>query len=176
MGVESTVVDVTGEQPILLRPGGISIEEIEEKVGRIKIDPAILSSSSKPRSPGMKYRHYAPDGELWLFEGDPLSMVQTIQQEADRLQKEGKRVGILTTEEQEGCYHADVVIACGTRERPETVAKALFHTLHQLNEAKVDFILAETFPEQGIYLSVMNRLKKAANGRIVKPFKENNQT
>lgn len=176
VGVESTVVDVTGEQPILLRPGGISIEEIEEKVGRIKIDPAILSSSSKPRSPGMKYRHYAPDGELWLFEGDPLSMVQTIQQEADRLQKEGKRVGILTTEEQKGCYHADVVIACGTRERPETVAKALFHTLHQLNEAKVDFILAETFPEQGIYLSVMNRLKKAANGRIVKPFKENNQT
>lgn len=168
VGVESTVVDVTGEQPILLRPGGLAKEEIEQVVGPIQIDPAIQNASQKPRSPGMKYRHYAPDGELWLYQGDPMKMVENIQKIADQLRKEGKRVGILTTTEHQEQYVADLVIACGSRAKPETVAKHLFHTFHQFNRAQVDMILAESFPEQGILYSVMNRLKKAANQRIEK--------
>lgn len=168
VGVESTVIDVTGKHPVLLRPGGLSIEEIENKVGFLKVDPALQESTRKPRSPGMKYRHYAPNGEMWLYLGEPIQMIRNIQSQAKQLRKAGKRVGILTTEEHQDKYLADVVIACGSRKRPETVARNLFHTLHQFNEAQVDLILAETFPEQGAFYSVMNRLKKAANGRIVK--------
>lgn len=168
VGMESTVIDVTGESPILLRPGGLSVEAIEHTIGVLKIDPALQRASQQPRSPGMKYRHYAPDGEMWLYHGKPTEMRTTIQQKADQLRKEGKKVGILTTEEYADRYLADLVIACGSRRKPETVARNLFHTLHQFNEAKVDFILAETFPEHGAFFSVMNRLKKAANGQIVR--------
>lgn len=166
VGLESTVIDLSGEQPLLLRPGGLAKEEIERVIGPIQMDPAMLKASEQPRSPGMKYRHYAPDGELWLYQGDPLRMVETIQRKADEWRERGKKVGILTTTEHQQQYLADLVIACGTRKKPETVARNLFQTFHQFNAAQVQLILAESFPEQGLYYSVMNRLKKAATKRF----------
>lgn len=166
VGVESTVVDVTGDYPVILRPGGLPVEAIEEKVGYVVIDPGLQDLSQKPRSPGMKYRHYAPDHDMWLYQGDPSQMVENIQKRADQLKKQGKRVGILTTEENRKKYSADLVLACGWRKKPETVAKNLFHTFHRFNVAQVDLILAESFPERGIFYSVMNRLKKASSSRF----------
>ena len=78
VGVESTVVDVTGSTPLLLRPGGVTLEELRETVGEVRVDPALEGDAHPPRSPGMKYRHYAPEGELWLVEGSGEALVLRI--------------------------------------------------------------------------------------------------
>lgn len=165
VGVESTVIDVTSDRPILLRPGGIPLEAIEQLIGTVEMDPGI-QGSSRPRSPGMKYRHYSPNAEMWLVSGEPSQVFSQIQTLADQAKAKGKKVGVLTTVEQQDQYQADVVIACGSRKEPQTVVRKLYQTLHRFNQEKVDLIYSETFPEEGLFYSVMNRLKKAANGCI----------
>lgn len=167
VGVESTVIDVTSDHPILLRPGGIPLEAIEQLIGPVRIDPGI-QGLAHPRSPGMKYRHYAPNAEMWLVLGEPSKAASRIQGLAHQAKAKGQKVGILTTVEQQDQYQADLVIACGSRKNPETVVRKLYQTLHRFNQENVDLILSETFPEEGLFYSVMNRLKKAANGRIQK--------
>jgi L-threonylcarbamoyladenylate synthase len=159
IGVESTVIDVTGELPILLRPGGITLEALQSVVGEVMIDTGL---TEKPRSPGMKYRHYAPKGELWLVTGtDMVSKIQQISREMIN-----NRVGVLTTEENQGEYEGIITVVCGRRGNPATVAHCLYNALRKFDELGVDLILAETFPMEGLYLSVMNRLTKASDGRI----------
>lgn len=165
VGVESTVVDVTGEIPILLRPGGISLEQLRQVIGEVHVDPGLVHEHTAPRSPGMKYRHYAPRAEMWLVQGEGVQ--QYIQRRTQEAQAAGKRVGILTTREHQDRFHADVVLACGERSDPSSVARNLYHTLRQFDEAQVDLILSETFPESGLTYSVMDRLRKAADGRVV---------
>jgi L-threonylcarbamoyladenylate synthase len=156
VGVESTVVDARGPQPVILRPGGISREAIAECVGV----PVLLAQQSQatPLAPGMKYRHYAPDAKLVLLAPEEI---------AARLKGPLQgRIGVLTTEENENNYpQADTVIACGRRSDLSTVAAGLFAALRRFDEAGVDLIYAETFPEEGIGLAIMNRLRKAAANR-----------
>jgi L-threonylcarbamoyladenylate synthase len=167
VGLESTVVDVSGEVPVLLRPGGITLEQLRETIGHVEVDPGFTTHKQPPRSPGMKYRHYAPKGEMWLIRGELDRVHQVMNRLARQSQTEGKRVGILTTEENEGNVSADIVIACGRRENPASVARKLYHALRMFDERGADLILAETFPEQGLFHSVMNRLLKAANGKTM---------
>ena len=109
IGVESTVVDVSGEIPVLLRPGGITLEQLQETLGEVRVDPGLMDASQTPRSPGMKYRHYAPQGEMWLVKGNPEAVILYIQQQVQEAVKNGKRVGVITTEENQGKYdRADV--------------------------------------------------------------------
>ncbi|GAA5346634.1 L-threonylcarbamoyladenylate synthase [Planifilum fimeticola] len=166
VGLESTVVDVTGSVPLLLRPGGVTLEELRETVGEVRVDPALEGDAHPPRSPGMKYRHYAPKGEMWLVEGSGEALVHRIRELADHARKAGRRVGILTTEENRFRYKADRVVACGRRAEPESVARDLYRALREMDRAGVDYILAETFPAEGLFRSVMNRLYKAAGGRV----------
>jgi L-threonylcarbamoyladenylate synthase len=167
VGVESTVVDISTEVPVLLRPGGITLEQLTEAVGRVEVDPGLRSKDEVPRSPGMKYRHYAPRAEMWLIRGELPQMHEKMMQLAMEYQARGKRVGILTTEEYRPFFSADVVIACGRRKNPASVARNLYHALREFDERGVEVILAETFPEQGLYHSVMNRLLKAASGNLM---------
>lgn len=166
VGVESTVVDVTGPVPLLLRPGGVTLEELRETVGEVRVDPGLEGDEHPPRSPGMKYRHYAPEGEMWLVEGSGEALVQRIRRLAEEARRDGRRVGILTTEENRHRYEADRVVACGRRNEPESVAHHLYRSLREMDRAGVDYILAETFPAEGLFRSVMNRLHKAAGGRV----------
>jgi L-threonylcarbamoyladenylate synthase len=168
IGVESTVVDVSGEIPLLLRPGGITLEQLQETLGEVRVDPGLTDASQTPRSPGMKYRHYAPQGEMWLVKGNPEAVISYIQQQVQEAVKNGKRVGVLTTEENQGKYQqADCVIAVGSRRHPASVARRLYGALRRFDEQKVDVIFAEAFPEQGLFASVMNRMKKAASDNMV---------
>jgi L-threonylcarbamoyladenylate synthase len=162
VGVESTVVDVTGEIPLLLRPGGVTLEQLEAVVGEVLVDAGL---TEQPRSPGMKYRHYAPKGEMWLVTGE--DMVEKIQFISREKVAKGYRVGVLTTSENESMYKGITTIACGSRMNPSSVAHGLYDALRKFDEMAVDFILSETFPEHGLYLSVMNRLNKAAEGKII---------
>ncbi len=167
VGVESTVVDVTGEIPVLLRPGGITVEALSQAVGRVEVDPG-LKQESIPRSPGMKYRHYAPQGEMWLVEGKEENVLARIRELGTAAMRKGRKVGILTTEEHVDEFQADVVVPCGRRSDPDSVARGLYQALRNFDASGVDFILAETFPEKGIFYSVMNRLRKAADGKVIR--------
>nr|WP_224749624.1 L-threonylcarbamoyladenylate synthase [Polycladospora coralii] len=163
IGVESTVIDMTGEVPVLLRPGGITLAQLEGVVGKVETDPGLINDSQTPRSPGMKYRHYAPSGEMTIVSGNG----EFLQDLVDQARAEGKKTGILTTSENVDKYRADVIIPCGDRKEPVTVAKHLYASLRQFDDRGVEVIFAESFPETGVFHSVMNRLRKAANGKIV---------
>ncbi|WP_425451975.1 L-threonylcarbamoyladenylate synthase [Bacillus taeanensis] len=161
VGVESTVVDCTTDIVTILRPGGVTKEELEAVVGDVAIDPALLSSGQAPKSPGMKYTHYAPKAPLTLVSGSQ-EMLQKLVNDDRKL---GKKVGVLTTEENKHAYDADIVIACGTRSDLSTVANRLYDVLRAFDYSHVDNIYSEVFPQEGVGAAVMNRLEKAAGGR-----------
>ena len=163
VGVESTVIDCTELVPVILRPGGVTKEQIEAVVGKVQLDPALLDEASKPKSPGMKYKHYAPNAPLYLVNGSKVFLQQLVEEK----QRDGLRVGILTTEENRSEYNAAFVLACGKRSELETVATALYDTLRAFNQEKVDIIFSEMFPNTGVGHAIMNRLQKAAGNKMI---------
>lgn len=166
VGVESTVVECTGELVTILRPGGITLEELEKVAGagRVVVDPGLENEKHAPKSPGMKYTHYAPDAPFVLVDGSQEFLQRLVDQERET----GKRIGILTTEERASVYKADCVIPAGNRSNPETVAQHLYEALRAFNEAGVDQIFGEVFPKIGVGVAIMNRLEKSAGGNIIK--------
>jgi L-threonylcarbamoyladenylate synthase len=163
VGVESTVIDCTESIPIILRPGGITKEQIEAVIGEVTLDPALVDEASKPKSPGMKYKHYAPNAPLYLVNGSKVFLQKLVEEK----HRDGLRVGILTTEENRNEYNATLVLACGKRSQLETVATALYDTLRAFNQEKVDIIYSEMFPNTGVGHAIMNRLQKAAGNKII---------
>lgn len=163
VGVESTVLDCTEDVPVILRPGGVTKEQLEAVVGEVHLDAALSDEVSKPKAPGMKYQHYAPNAPLYLVNGST-SFLQKLVEEK---QKEGLRVGVLATEESVENYQSDVAIACGKRRELETVATVLYETLRNFNKEKVDIIFSEMFPNTGVGHAIMNRLLKAAGNKII---------
>ncbi|MGD6960785.1 L-threonylcarbamoyladenylate synthase [Fictibacillus phosphorivorans] len=166
VGVESTVVECTDDLVTILRPGGITLEKLEKVVGagRVAVDPGLENEKHAPKSPGMKYTHYAPDAPFVLVDGSQ----EFLQKLVDKEREAGKRIGILTTEERAGVYKADCVIPAGNRSNPETVAQHLYEALRAFNEAGVDQIFGEVFPKTGVGVAIMNRLEKSAGGNIIK--------
>ncbi|PEY33972.1 threonylcarbamoyl-AMP synthase [Bacillus cereus] len=163
VGVESTVVDCTSEVPTILRPGGITKEQLEEVIGTVSLDPALKDEKEKPKAPGMKYTHYAPKAPLSIVEGSR----DFIQQLVDKKKEEGYTVGVLTTEEYQHVYEADVVLSCGVRSNLASVATKLYDVLRTFDASKVDVIFSESFPNEGIGNAIMNRLTKAAGHHII---------
>lgn len=163
IGLESTVLDCTAETPQILRPGGITKEQIIAAIGQVTIDPSLTDVAEAPKSPGMKYTHYAPDAPLLLVKGGR----EYIQQLIDEKRDEGLRIGILTTEENQDYYTCDVIRTCGRREQPETIASSLYETLRGFNHERVDMIFSEMFPNEGVGQAIMNRLLKAAGHRVI---------
>ncbi|MFD3446693.1 L-threonylcarbamoyladenylate synthase [Microbacteriaceae bacterium 4G12] len=163
VGVESTVLDCTTEMPVILRPGGVTKEQLEEVIGQVLLDPGLQDETQKPKSPGMKYTHYAPKAPLVIVEGTKVF----IQQLANEKRNEGYKVGILTTEENLAFYDANVVLSCGVRSNLATVAAKLYEVLRSFDAHDVDFIYSESFPMQGIGIAIMNRLIKAAGHQVI---------
>ena len=171
IGVESTIVDVSGKVPMLLRPGAITMEMLRETLGEVEIDPAILgplSADVKPKAPGMKYRHYAPQAEMTLVEGEMEHVVEFINQEAKLALEAGLKVGIICTEESRESYHCGMLKVIGSRENEESVAHNLFAVLREFDDQKVDCIFSERFSKDRLGQAIMNRLCKAAGYHIVK--------
>lgn len=169
IGLESTVLDLSGESPMILRPGGITIEELREVLPDVLIDPALLDEDSerKPKSPGQKYRHYAPKSEMVLFNGETKRVVDEINKRKDKYVKEGKRVGIMCTDETRKLYKNAIVISLGSKYEEVTIAQNLFFTIRKFDELNVDIILAESVEMSNLGSAIMNRLKKAASGKII---------
>ncbi|WP_173918568.1 L-threonylcarbamoyladenylate synthase [Halobacillus sp. Marseille-Q1614] len=163
VGVESTVVDCTTENPIILRPGGVTKEDLQELVPGIIVDPALAEQDKQPKSPGMKYTHYAPESPLWLIDGDERFFKEQLQQ----LKDDGDRVGVIASSELAEQLDHEPVIVCGSREDLTEVAGELYRALRQFKKADVDIILCETFAETGVGAAIMNRLQKAASQKII---------
>lgn len=163
IGVESTVIDCTAEIPQILRPGGVTQEEIEAVIGEVRVDPALTNVKEAPKSPGMKYTHYAPEAPLYLVNGKK----EYIQQLINESKEEGAKVGVLTTEENQDYYQCDFVQVVGKREQLDTVASSLYEGLRNFNHSNVDVIFSEMFPNEGVGKAIMNRLLKAAGHKII---------
>lgn len=160
IGMESTVIDCTKTQPIILRPGGITQEQIEQVIGTVMIDPSLTSASEKPLSPGLKYKHYTPDVPLWLVEGS----IDQIQAVINSERNNNNRIGLLASAETAKRLDADQVISLG--DDLTDVAAHLYDGLRLFKKEDVDLIVSESYPEKGIGQAIMNRLRKAASAHI----------
>lgn len=170
IGIESTVLDVSGDVPTILRPGGVTLEDLREVIREVKLHPAVTSKIEveRPLSPGMKYRHYAPKAEMLVVEGEELSVKEKVQEIVNKNVAIGKSVGILTFDENKGIYRNAIIKSLGSRQDLKSAAKRLFSLLREFDKEHVDLIVAEGVTEEGLGLALMNRLRKASGYRIVK--------
>lgn len=176
IGLESTIIDLTEEKPMILRPGYITKEMLEEALGEeVQTDPGILIADStdpsaggkRPKAPGMRYKHYAPKADLILVEGRTECVTAKINELAAEGQKEGYRIGIIATEETFDRYRADVVFSIGARTDEDAIAQHLYKILRDFDEQEVDRIYSESFATPRIGQAIMNRLLKAAGYHVL---------
>ena len=165
IGVESTIIDATGEEICLLRPGAITVEMLKEVVGEVSIDPAItgpMAAGVKPKAPGMKYKHYAPKADLTIITGDNEKVVEKIN---ELVAKSDKKCGIIATKENAASFaNAPAILKIiGTRADETTVRHNLFAVLREFDETDAELIYSEGFAD----MAIMNRLKKAAGYSIM---------
>lgn len=192
IGIESTIVDLTGDVPVILRPGFITKSMLEEIVGEVTIDPALIEPDPnlRPKAPGMKYTHYAPKGELTIVEGESCGVNGTEGDEKDNnymvdvdstskivskinelvgeKKVAGFKVAVITTSENSDKYNCDNILIAGERAQGETIAARLYQVLRKCDELDVDYIYSEAFNEGELGGAIMNRLLKAAGHRVIK--------
>lgn len=169
IGVESSILDMTVEPPMILRPGAVTKEMLEEVIGEVAVDKAILNadSSQAPKAPGMKYRHYAPKAQMMIVEGKTPEVVKAIKQIAYEQVRLGYKVGIIATNETVDSYTTGIVKNIGSRSNENTIAKNLYKVLREFDEEDVNYIYSEAFDIDGIGNAVMNRLEKAAGHHVI---------
>lgn len=168
VGVESTVLDMTGDIPRVLRPGGVTPEMIRDAIGECIVDPTVmrpLAKDERPRSPGMKYRHYAPEGNLTIYHGDPEKVADTISIAYDEAIRTGHAPLILAMENHLRQYHGRKTISLGSD--AEEMARVIFAVLRDADTIGADMIFSEAVDPNGIGLAVMNRLGRAAAFQII---------
>lgn len=170
VGLESTVLDLTGEKPMILRPGGITLEDVRKLLPNAIVDPALGSSDKDmiPKSPGQKYRHYAPKAQMSLVSGESSRVIDEINRITLEAELKGMKVGIMCCTENMGSYSAHRIADMGSLLDKEAIAHNLFHIIRDLDRSMVDLIVCEAVGEDEIGLAIMNRLLKAAGGRLVK--------
>ena len=158
VGLESTVVSLAGETPTVLRPGGVTVEQLREVLGEVRVDPAVthpMAQGQKAASPGMKYKHYAPKAKVILVEADQDAFCQYV--------NANKKPGVFAL-----CFSEDVpdlqvpVVCYGGQTHPEQQAHALFDALRRLDQEKAELVYAHCPSQQGVGLAVYNRLLRAA--------------
>lgn len=170
IGLESTIVDLTGEKPMILRPGYITEEMLNDVLGQVETDPTLLTADSKeaPKAPGMKYRHYAPKGELVLVEGSPEAVVSYINEQTSLHRQRGEKTGVIGTSEMTGRYEADSVKIAGSRNDETAIARQLYTFLREFDDEDVAYMYAESFAGTGMRQAIMNRMLKAAGHKVIK--------
>lgn len=169
IGLESTIIDLTDGAPTMLRPGYVTREMLDEVLGTIEIDQTIFGrgDGARPKAPGMKYRHYAPKGDLTIVTGPREKVTEYINARCREAMAAGKKTGVICTEESAASYKADRIYCAGTRDNEEKTAHELFRILRDMDEEEIPVIYSEAFSGEGIGMAVMNRLRKAAGGQII---------
>ena len=170
IGVESTIVDLSEKIPTILRPGYITKSMLEEVLGEVRIDPAIMGSVKEgvvPKAPGMKYKHYAPDADLAIVEGATEAVIKKINELTRQKESDGYKVGIMTTMEDSSLYTGGIVKVVGSKNDEKTVAHNLYAALRDFDKLGVQYIYSESFSTNDVGQAVMNRLIKAAGHTII---------
>ncbi|SDZ87379.1 L-threonylcarbamoyladenylate synthase [Lachnospiraceae bacterium NK3A20] len=170
IGLESSIIDLTDEKPTILRPGYITKEMFERALEEeVDVDHTIIDPTSHlvPKAPGMKYRHYAPKGDLTIVEGPQEKVVDYINEQLELARAAGEKTGVIGTEETAPLYHADSVKNVGRRGDEEEVARDLFRVLREFDDEGCTKLYSESFESEGLGMAIMNRLKKAAGQQIV---------
>lgn len=166
-GVESTVLDCTVYPFRLLRPGGVTVEELREFTA-VELDAGVYEdqqNNEKPRSPGMKYRHYSPNATVILVEGDNIpSRINQLVKEQDLTTT---KVGVLATSETKQLYSGLTVLEMGSRTDLRQIAANLYHLLRQVDELELDLVYVEGLTNDQMGMAIMNRLRKAAGYKVV---------
>lgn len=170
IGLESTIVDLTSQIPVILRPGFITQEMISKVVGPVDMDVTILTADSgqAPKAPGMKYRHYAPKGELVIVEGNPYDVAEYINAQARLHGQNGEKTGVIGSRELQDRYCADSVKIAGSHDDQNAIARQLYTFLREFDDEEVQFMYAESYVAKGMGQAIMNRLLKAAGHKIIK--------
>ena len=191
IGLESTIVDLTSDEPMILRPGYITQDMLKDILGQVTIDRTIIDASStqKPKAPGMKYRHYAPKGELTIVKGEREAVVSYIKRGIDEALKDGKRVGVISASrdmtdgaasgmeretpgitgrtEADGYGKEVLIMNVGDLRDEYSIARHLYDVLRECDKKDIDIIYSEDFSTPKIGQAIMNRLIKAAGHRVV---------
>ncbi|MCT79195.1 threonylcarbamoyl-AMP synthase [Listeria monocytogenes] len=164
VGLESTVIDCSSEMPIILRPGGITKEQIEQVIGPVDISTNNTNETEKPKAPGMKYTHYAPKAPVYLIEGS----TPFWQKEINKVEATNKKLGILATKELIDQLDTSAAVeTTGSIKAMDEIATSLYKGLRAFDHADVDIIFAEVYPETELGAAIMNRLEKAAGNRRI---------
>ena len=164
VGLESTIIDLSVMPPRLLRPGGISLEQLREQLGEVAVDAAVyrrLRDGEKPKAPGMKYRHYAPEAAVTVVDGSTERAARYINDHSDG------HTAVLCFDGEETLYTAPVVLSYGEYDKPETLAEKLFARLRELDRDDIKKIFARCPPKNGVGLAVYNRISKAAGNNVI---------
>lgn len=169
LGLESTIVDLTVEPPVILRPGFVTEEALAGVLGQVEQDATLFSDDSgqAPKAPGMKYRHYAPEGELTIVRGFAAAVTDYINAGLSEGRRNNKKTGVIATDETIASYRADVPRSVGKRTDVNAVAKGLYRILREFDDEGVELIYSESFDGDGVSQAVMNRLLKAAGHKII---------
>ena len=169
IGLESTIVDLTEEIPVILRTGYITEEMLLKVLGEVKSDPTILNVAANvaPKAPGMKYKHYAPKGELTIVSGEMDKVVDTINDLVKEAMGKGLKTGVIGTDETISKYHADSKKSVGKRLDEASIARRLYQILREFDDEDVQILYSEAFDETGVGQAIMNRLLKAAGHKVL---------
>ena len=169
IGLESTIVDLTGFVPMILRPGYITEEVLKEVLGEVAVDKTILSGDCKerPKAPGMKYKHYAPKGDLTIVTGTEKNVIIKINDLVSLGQQKGEKVGVIGTDETIMKYRGDSIKSVGSRMDEESIAHRLYAILREFDDEEVTLIYSESFDVGGMGQAIMNRLLKAAGHQVL---------
>ena len=170
IGIESTIIDLTEKTPMVLRPGYITPEMLSEVLGEeVIIDPGIIAAddTTKPKAPGMKYKHYAPKADMVIVDGAKDAVIAEINQRTNQAKKAGRKVAVIATEETKASYEADVVLCMGKRDDEDSIAQHMYKILRDCDELEVQEIYSESFQTPRIGQAIMNRLLKAAGHQVI---------
>ena len=165
MGVESTIVDLTETPPRLLRPGGVTLEQLRAALGEVAVDPAVtrlMGAGEQPRAPGMKYRHYAPKAPVTVVQGAPAAAARYIQAHM------APGDGVICFDEYAGLFAGHPLEQLGPSTDVPEQARRVFEALRWFDGTGVSRIWAQCPAAAGIGLAVANRLNKAAGFHIVR--------
>ncbi|MBS5080295.1 MAG: L-threonylcarbamoyladenylate synthase [Clostridiales bacterium] len=170
IGLESTIVDMSEDTPTILRPGYINREMLEEVIGPVQVDRALLKddASIHPKAPGMKYKHYAPKANLIILEGEEQNVISKINELIQQEIQCGGSPGVIASDETAGAYTGGMIKSIGTRNDELSIAQNLYGILREFDELEVTQIFSEAFETPKMGQAIMNRLMKAAGHQIIK--------
>lgn len=168
IGIESTIVDMSVEPPRILRSGCITQEMIENSIGKVLVGTGEVSQTEeRPKAPGVKYKHYAPKGEMKIVEGSRQCVIRVINNFVANELENNKKVGIIATDETYACYPKGLVKSIGSRSDDRTIAKNLYAVLREFDEAGIESIYSESFEDGSMGEAIMSRLLKAAAHNVI---------